>query len=174
MLKILGMITNEELKKLLYIYEESNNEFLKKNYINKYSSEIEAQNTLISDYNKFLKEFQSDQKRYICVWEEQGVYRSGLRLINLGNGIWFLEALETSPNDRNNGYGKLLLNSIIEYLKTYDAKKLECLIGSTNIASQRTHESCGFIRTNLSPIDWDGAICKTAIKYIYFFKNMSI
>lgn len=69
-----------------------------------------------------MKEFQSNQKRYICVWEEQGVYRAGLRLINLGNRIWFIEAIETSPNDRNKGYGRLLLNSIIEYLKTYDAK----------------------------------------------------
>lgn len=169
MLKILDIITNEELKKLLYVYEESNSELFKKMYINNYSSKADAENNLIRDYAKFLKEFQSDKKNSICVWEHNGIYRAGLRLINLGHGVWFLEALETSPNDRNNGYAKLLLNSCIEYLKRCNTKKLECLIGRTNTLSQRTHESCGFIKTNLSPLNWDETIYKTAKKYIYFF-----
>lgn len=169
MLKIIESMTEREVEKLLYVYSESNLEIMEDNYLRKHHSRDEAMNALVKDYKEFLSDFIIQDNQLICVWEESSCYTTGLRLIDVGNGIWFIEALETAPNDRNNGYAKLLITDVIAYVQNCNAQELACLINRNNKVSQVTHKSCGFIQTNLPPINWDKEIDKHSIKFVYKF-----
>lgn len=90
-------------------------------------------------------------------WDEGGLqallqdetgYRCALRLYpQAGKNRYFIEALETRPDSRRQGYAKTLLCNLI--------KRLECQYGKielisnphkTNLASIATHLSSGFTR----------------------------
>ena len=77
-----------------------------------------------------------------CIWEEQGVYVSALRLQKYQDGL-LLEALETHPDYRRQGYASRLIQTVLEELRP---ERLYSHIGHRNIASQATHLKCGFRR----------------------------
>lgn len=89
----------------------------------------------------------------MLVEEDGGVWRSALRAISRGGGLWFVEAVETDPGARRQGYGRLLLLHATEHLRSLGAHDVTCVIYRGNEASRRLHESCGFEATDEDPVD---------------------
>ena len=89
-----------------------------------------------------------------CVWEENGVYLSALRMEPYKDG-WLLEAFETAPTQRRKGYGEKLLRQVValpEYEKIYSH------VHKRNIPSLRLHEKCGFRRISEQASYIDGSV----------------
>ena len=82
-----------------------------------------------SGFLDFLKnEFFKEPEAVCWVLEEDGVWVSALRTCKIPEGPYYLEALETRPDRRRQGYGVRLLSEVLE----------------KNAASLRAHEKCGF------------------------------
>ncbi|MBQ8038276.1 MAG: GNAT family N-acetyltransferase, partial [Lachnospiraceae bacterium] len=64
----------------------------------------------------FLKRFMENEKNRYYVLEDDGKWVSALRLTKL-DGFYYLEALETAPEHRRNGYAEALINEVISLLK---------------------------------------------------------
>ena len=161
MIEIVKDINKETLKKLFEIYQESMEENLNNGcYAN-------AQE-MIADYEAFLKDFISKPNQLVIVENQNNVWVSGLRAIETTASHWHIEAVETKPGFRQNGYGKSLLNQTLEYLAKRGMKTTDCSIAKNNFASQALHKNCGFICTNKNPI-YDGKPSKNT--QIYLFSN---
>ena len=93
----------------------------------------------------FLKNdfFEQDGTSY-WILEENGVWISALRLSRIQTDLYYLEALETRPDQRGKGYAPLLLSSVVESLKKAGPFRLCDCVGKKNTASLKTHEKCGF------------------------------
>lgn len=78
------------------------------------------------------------------ILEENGIWVSALRLNELKPGFYYLEALETRPDSRRNGYGSRLLTELIAALRQKGPFELHDCVGKRNEASLRTHLRCGF------------------------------
>ena len=66
----------------------------------------------------FLKhEFFLQNEAAYWIFEENGVWYSALRTCKVLNGPYYLEALETRPDFRGEGYASLLLTSVLDALK---------------------------------------------------------
>ena len=107
-------------------------------------------------YRAFLEEFVSTPGQFVLVEEHDDVWESALRAVPFGEGRWFIEAVETAPAMRRQGYGRDLLAHAIDYLQSVGATELSCIIAPENVASQRLHEGCGFMPTDDVPVNpWD-------------------
>jgi ribosomal protein S18 acetylase RimI-like enzyme len=81
---------------------------------------------------------------------------AALRAIESNQGKWFIEAVEVNPDYRHRGYGKMLLQDTLSFLKNKKASIVECIILKENELSKRLHLSCGFLSTTDEPINcWD-------------------
>ena len=98
-----------------------------------------------------------------CIWEENGVYISALRLQSHQDGL-LMEALETHPLYRRRGYAKKLINSVLGELRP---KRVYSHIGHQNIASQATHLSCGFMKISDHARYADGSVNSRCGTYLY-------
>lgn len=138
------------LEQLFSVYEES-----MKNLQSRYSS-LEA---MKASYADFLNEFLSKPNQYVFVEATGDQWVSGLRAIECEKGCWFLEAVETKPEERRKGHGQRLLLHTLDYLKARNMRETFCQIAKNNTKSQQLHKSCGFIPTDDPSIDpwgqWD-------------------
>ena len=98
-----------------------------------------------------------------CIWEEQGVYVSALRLQKYQDG-WLLEALETHPDYRRQGYACRLIQAVLEELHP---ERLYSHIGHRNIASQATHLKCGFHKISDHARYADGSVNSHCGTYLF-------
>lgn len=98
-----------------------------------------------------------------CIWEEDGRYCSALRLQRYQDGL-LLEALETAPADRRQGYARKLMEAV---LAQFGTEKIYSHISRRNLASQRVHESCGFCKILPYSVYADGSVLHTADTYRY-------
>lgn len=96
----------------------------------------------------FLRFIQTDffQKKGNEYWvlEEENTWVSALRLYQISEERYYIEALETHPEFRRRGYAEHLLNSVTEELKRRGPFQLWDCVGKRNEASIRTHLKCGF------------------------------
>ena len=79
-----------------------------------------------------------------CVWEEAGEWVSALRLNEVEPGLYYLEALETRPGYRRQGYAARLLREVTKHLKAEGPFRLCDCVDKQNEPSVRTHLACGF------------------------------
>ena len=98
-----------------------------------------------------------------CIWEENGVYISALRLQTYQDGL-LLEALETHPNFRRRGYACRLIQAVLEELRP---AKLYSHIGHRNIASQTAHLKCGFSKISNHARYADGSVNSHCGTYLF-------
>lgn len=78
------------------------------------------------------------------ILEEAGEWVSALRLNGVQSGLYYLEALETRPGYRRQGYAGRLLREVIEQLKQKGPFRLCDCVDKKNEPSVRTHLACGF------------------------------
>ena len=156
MLNIVTHIDEGVITQLQAVYSESMND-LKVNF----SNDLEMHTA----YATFLKDFIKNPKQIILVEEVNGVWVSALRAIETIETHWFLEAVETKPEERRKGYGKELLQHAIDYLKRNGMKELSCTISKNNFKSQALHRKCGFLPTNEPPVNCWGELEEGAVLF---------
>ena len=78
-----------------------------------------------------------------CIWEEAGNYVSALRLEPYRDGL-LLEALETAPKRRRQGYATRLMNAVLFTLSEQGSVCVYSHVSKKNIPSLKTHQHCGF------------------------------
>ena len=79
-----------------------------------------------------------------CVLEAAGEWVSALRLNEVEPGLYYLEALETRPGYRRQGYAARLLREVTEHLKAKGFFRICDCVDKQNEPSVRTHLACGF------------------------------
>lgn len=116
------------------------------------------------DFFQYLREgfFATDGAVYY-VWQQDGKYVSALRLEPFRDG-WLLEALETAPDCRRNGYAEALMRSVIA-LPAYG--RIYSHVHKKNIPSQRLHEKCGFRKILDQAVYIDGSVNSYACTWCY-------
>lgn len=77
------------------------------------------------------------------IWAEGDRYISALRLEPHGDG-WLLEALETRPDCRRQGYARKLITAVLERLPA--GTRVYSHVSKRNAASLAAHRSCGFVK----------------------------
>ena len=156
MLNSVALIDENAISRLLSVYSESMNE-MKIHFAN------DAE--MCETYASFLRDFVKNPKQLILVEASDHEWVSALRAIETIEGHWFLEAVETKPEERKKGFGKDLLSHTIDYLKNIGMKELTCTISKNNFKSQALHEKCGFIPTNEPPLNCWGELEEGTILY---------
>ena len=128
-----------DFERLMAVYREGNRE----NALDLYPDmPVEAaQRRAEQDFREYLQEdFFVHKGACYCVWEESGQYLSALRLEPWQDGL-LLEALETHPDFRKQGYAKKLILAVQLELT---GKRVYSHVSKKNKASLATHQSCGF------------------------------
>lgn len=143
-LVVVRMVDDGVVERLFSVYVESMGDL---------SVEFPSEGEMRASYREFLEDFVSDQGHLVLVEENDGVWKSALRVVPCGGGRWFIEAVETDPRARRQGYGRLLLLHAAEHLRSLGACDMTCVIYRGNEASRRLHESCGFKVTDEDPVD---------------------
>ena len=116
------------------------------------------------EFRDYLREdFFRQRDAFYAVWEEKGKYVSALRLEPHKDG-WLLEALETAPDCRRNGYAKMLMGAVLELM---GQAIVYSHVSKRNEASLRTHYACGF-RKHLDYVAYlDGSVSRRAVTLKY-------
>lgn len=131
-------------RKLMDIYAESNLE----NTAFFYPEELDKEKAILmveSGFLSYLKnEFFQDAEATYWVLEVDSVWVSALRTCKIQDGLYYLEALETMPDQRMRGYGTILLTGVLDAMKAVGTFRLCDCVAKKNIASLKTHEKCGF------------------------------
>ena len=131
-------------RKLMDVYSESNYENTDYFYPDEEDKGLAVQKVEAGFLNFLEKEFFDLKEATYWVLEKNGVWVSALRTSKIRDGLYFLEALETRPDDREKGYGSLLLAGVLGEMKKDGPFRLCDCVSKKNVASLRTHEKCGF------------------------------
>lgn len=105
-------------------------------------------------YDYLSRTFFAVPGAFCALWEEGGCYVSALRMEPYQDGF-LLEALETAPDQRRKGYARELIRAV---LKTMDHGKIYSHVSKRNVASLRTHETCGFRKILDHAVYADGSV----------------
>ena len=131
-------------RKLMDVYSESNFENTDYFFPDETDKAV-AVRKVEEGFCSFLKEeFFSNAGNDYWVLEENGIWVCALRLNLIEKGLYYLEALETKPDCRKQGYATKLMNGVLSKLKSEGSFRICDCISKKNIASIRTHEKCGF------------------------------
>ena len=160
MLYIAHRLGELNFRQLMDVYEEGNLE----NAAEFYPRAPQNQWLLLAEqaFHQYLKEcfFPTEGARY-CLWIVEGRYVSALRLEPYKDGL-LLEALETHPKERRKGYAAALMKAV---LAKYPDRKIYSHVGKKNIASIKTHESCGFHRILEHAVYADGSVLQSCCTF---------
>ena len=137
MLKIFYNLGDLDFRQLMDVYEETNLTKGREDY----PKEPEGLRLLFAeqDFYQYLELFFQSPDAVYAVWDEEGRYRSALRLERYKDGF-LVTALETLPAARGLGCGKCLLSSVVDFIQ----KPLYSHIRKDNVSSLAVHQKCGF------------------------------
>lgn len=132
-------------RKLMDIYGESNRENTSYFYpeiadINEALAKVEC------DYLHYIETdfLANHQNRYIIL-DHDGIWVCGLRLCQIDDSLYYIEALETHPEHRNKGYCAELLSGVIDRLKQRGQYTIRDCVGKENMVSLQIHQKVGFV-----------------------------
>ena len=141
-------------RKLIDIYAESNWDNTDYFYPDE-RDKAKAVKQVEADFLDFLeKDFLKQDGSTLWVLEVKSEWVSALRTSKIRDRLYYLEALETSPDQRHKGYASLLLSAVIDALKKDGPFRLCDCVSKKNIASLKTHEKCGFKIVSESGYDY--------------------
>ena len=103
----------------------------------------------------FLKDefFPAPENTY-WVLELDGVWVSALRLTELNGRRFYLEALETHPDYRRQGYAVRLIRAVVGELQKSGPFCICDCVGKRNAASLAAHKRAGFAIVSEHGYDW--------------------
>lgn len=105
-------------------------------------------------YDYLQTVFFRTQGTVYALWEVNDKYVSALRLEPYRKGL-LIAALETAPQERRKGYGRALLQAVIDRT---EGTKLYSHVEKHNKASMALHESCGFRQESDFAVYLDGSV----------------
>ncbi len=133
-----------DTRKLMDVYSESNYENTDYFYPDETDKDVAVQK-VEEGFLEFLKnDFFNKTDAAYWILDIDDVWVSALRTCIIQEGLYYLEALETRPDQRQKGYGTILLSSIADSLKKEGPFRLCSCVSKKNIASLKTHEKSGF------------------------------
>lgn len=162
MLKIIRTMKKLDFAALMEVYAEGNQE----NGRDQWPGEPAGQQLLLAEqeFYQYLREcFFPTEGAVYFVWEENGKYASALRLEPYRDGL-LLEALETAPAMRRNGYAAALIRAVQSEVP---GKKLYSHVSKRNVPSLRTHERCGFHKILDYAVYADGSVMHNHVTLLY-------
>lgn len=131
-------------RKLMDIYAEGNEENIDHFYPDA-EDRPAALAKIETDFLAFIRdEFLPNEANRYMVLERDGTWVSALRLYRIEKGVYYIEALETRPDCRQQGLGSRLLLEVLERLRAKGPFRIQDCVSKKNTASLRTHEKCGF------------------------------
>ena len=142
MLKVIRSFRNIPFRKLMVVYFDALRENGMEFYPHLSCEEqlIEAEQDF---YNFLIAFFKTDGAMY-CIWEENDLIISALRLEPYEDGL-LLEALETAPDYRRQGYATVLMHAVSDYVKEQGIQKIYSHVHQNNIPSALLHKKIGFV-----------------------------
>jgi RimJ/RimL family protein N-acetyltransferase len=161
MLYICKKFSELDFDQLMAVYEESNREngsvFFPDDSPRQQLTKAEQE---FGDYLR--RDFFSVRGAYYCIWAENGVYLSALRLEPYMDGF-LLCALETKLSARRKGHASALLKAVLDEvdLPVYSH------IRKDNRASIAVHRVCGFRLHHEGARFLDGSVSSNSDTYIY-------
>lgn len=165
MLKLATRIHELNFYALMDVYREGNQE----NGAAMYPHADDAEQLLLAeqDFYQYLVQcfFTLDGAVY-AMWEDNGKYRSALRLEPYQDGL-LLSALETAPDSRRQGYACKLMQAVQDWLSQHGAIKVYSHVSRTNEASQRAHRNCGFRKILDHAVYADGSVLTGSDTYLF-------
>ena len=151
---------------LMAVYEEGNRENGEAFY-----PHLSTQERILraeQEFYAYLTEcFFTVENAAYYIWSDQGHYVSALRLEPYQDGL-LLEALETHPDYRRQGYAEKLIRAVLEEVHP---PRLYSHIGHHNIASIAVHQKCGFRKISNHARYADGSVNSRCGTYLYETKN---
>lgn len=115
-------------------------------------------------YNYLDQVFFRTPDAFYAVWQEAGKYVSALRIEPFRDGM-LLEALETRPDSRRRGYAKALITGVLD---KFPDVKVYSHVSKRNLASLKTHESCGFERLLDYAVYLDGSVKQHMVTMCFY------
>lgn len=171
MMHLIYRLQELNFPKLMELYSESNRENAEEQY--SWDDTNLAILKVEQDFYQYLNEvFFQTKGAFYAVWEENGRYKSALRVEPYRDGL-LLEALETHPDYRNLGYAKCLVNAALELLKGEGNASVYSHVNKRNVPSLRTHLSCGFCRVSEYAVYIDGNVNSQCCTLQYRFSSCS-
>lgn len=160
-----------ESRKLMDVYEESNIDNIKY-FFPECKNQEEGKKKVEEGFLDYIESefFKLDNSSYY-VWEEDNIWLSAMRFYKIKEDLYFLEALETHPSYRKNGYAQKLICNVIEELKKSGDFVLKSYVYPRNIASLKTHKKCGFVEDKDMAFDYtDNKYIENVISLIFRYK----
>ena len=162
MLFLANKLNDLSFSALMELYIEGNQENAADQW--KHLPEQFALRKVEQDFYLYLKdEFFKTPGAYYAVWQADGCYISALRLEPYQDGL-LLEALETHPDYRRQGYAKGLIEAVIQQ---FSGRKIYSHVNQRNIPSLRTHQACGFRMIMDHAVYIDGSVDYRACTLVY-------
>lgn len=131
-------------RKLMDIYSESNYENTDYFYPNEDDKDLSVKKVEAGFLDFLKKDFFKLPKAVYWILEMDGDWVSALRTCFIQPDIFYLEALETRPDQREKGYGAQLLSEVVNALKGEGPFRIRDCVSKKNISSLKTHKKCGF------------------------------
>ena len=161
MLCVVTSLRQVQWGQLMALYEEGNRENGEDLYpdLPPYQQLQQAE----QDFYDYLRSdfFTEPGDRY-CLWTENGIYVSALRLQRYRDGL-LLEALETHPEHRCQGYAKRLIRAVLDGV----TEPVYSHISPRNTPSLAVHRACGFQKVLEYSVYADGSVNSRCHTYRY-------
>ncbi len=163
-MKVIHSLDQLDFGQLMQVYEEGNRE----NGADLYPSLSAAEQLLAAeqDFYAFLKGFFRVRNAKYFVLIRNHSYVSALRLEPFQDGL-LLEALETKPDQRGNGFAKELISAMQASLRKRGHVKLYSHIHKKNIPSLAAHKACGFQRILDHAVYVDGSVLSSSCTMLW-------
>lgn len=149
MLLIADRVSKLSFSKLMGVYAESN-------ALNAEDQECSLLDVEQGFYDYLRSSFFAQENSFCAVWQEAGEYVSALRIEPFKDGF-LLSGLETAPSHRRKGYGRVLIEAVLP-LEKLAGKPVYSHIHKRNVASQKVHAACGFVKIMDRALYLDGSV----------------
>ena len=152
MLLKITALADADIPKIMAIYAEGNRENAEYFY-----PDIPVEAGIAKEERKFAKmlreEFFTKSENAMYVWQTDGRWVAALRLTEMDE-FYYLEALETRPDQRKQGYGTALLKGLCASLCAQGPVVIRDCVRKRNEASLRTHLAAGFVIERESGVEY--------------------
>lgn len=143
MLRRISSLSETDGAELMAVYRESNRENAAWFAPGAPTPEEGLRRTEAGFLTWLREEFLPLEENALWVWEENGIPLSALRLTQMEGFLW-LEALETRPDRRGQGYGERLLHALETELARRGGASIRSCVSRANIPSLALHRKAGF------------------------------
>jgi len=155
MLRVCKKLDELKFGQLMAVYEEGNRENGQELYPDLSAGEQMLRTE--QDFYQYLRDdfFKAEEAAYY-LWQINNSYVSALRLEKYRDGL-LLEALETIPDKRGEGYASSLIRAV-QQLPELAGRKIYSHVGKWNEASLKTHKRCCFEIISDRAVYVDGSV----------------